>query len=91
MSLFLVQPFTFAEWVDLMENPRVDISHRNHAGGNPTPKRCVDNGTWHFSWDDVMGQELDVQNNFGQSGSFSHSPLQMYPTRSKDSQKCEFC
>lgn len=85
MSLFLVQPFAFVEWVDLMENPRVDISHRN------APKRCVDNGTWHFSWDDVMGQELDVQNNFGQAGSFSHSPFQMYPKRSKDSQKCEFC
>ncbi|KAE9367724.1 hypothetical protein N431DRAFT_416522 [Stipitochalara longipes BDJ] len=59
--------------------------------GSPAPKRCVDNGTWTFSWDDVMGEENDVQNNFGQAGSFSHSPFQMYPTRAVPSEKCEFC
>ncbi|PMD18230.1 hypothetical protein NA56DRAFT_577254 [Hyaloscypha hepaticicola] len=55
------------------------------------PKRCIDNGTWIFSWDDVMGEENDVQNNFGQAGSFFHLPFQIYPTRSVPSQKCEFC
>ena len=74
-----------------MRSWMIEISNRNDACSSPAPKRCVDNGTWHFSWDDVKGQESDVQNNFGQAGSFSHNPFQMYPTRSKDSQKCEFC
>jgi hypothetical protein len=75
----------------LEENARVDIPRRTDTCGSPTPKRCVDNGTWTFSWDDVVGEENDVQNNFGQAGSFSHNPFQMYPTRAVPSEKCEFC
>ncbi|KAF8860478.1 hypothetical protein BDZ45DRAFT_619755 [Acephala macrosclerotiorum] len=52
---------------------------------------CTDNGTWSFSWDDVRGQEDDVQNNFGQAGGFSRSYISMYPTRAVASSKCEFC
>ncbi|KAJ8065515.1 hypothetical protein OCU04_006197 [Sclerotinia nivalis] len=52
---------------------------------------CNDNGTWQFSWDDVMGQEFDVQNNFGQSGSFYRDSISMYPNRAIPSEKCEFC
>ncbi|KAM3065626.1 hypothetical protein ACMFMG_011335 [Clarireedia jacksonii] len=59
------------------------------SAGNPKP--CKDNGTWRFSWDDVRGQESDVQNNFGQSGGFSRAEIDMYPTRDVPSQKCEFC
>jgi hypothetical protein len=54
-------------------------------------KPCVDNGTWTFSYDDVRGQEDDVQNNFGQAGYFTHLPFNMYPTRAIPSLKCEFC
>lgn len=59
------------------------------SAASPTP--CNDNGTWSFSTDDVRGQEDDVQNNFGQSGSFSRSFISMYPKRAVDSEKCEFC
>jgi hypothetical protein len=55
------------------------------------PQACNDNGTWTFSTDDVRGQEVDVQNNFGQSGGFSRSFIAMYPKRAVPSEKCEFC
>jgi hypothetical protein len=39
----------------------------------------------------VRGQENDVQNNFGQAGSFSRSYFQMYPLRAVAAERCEFC
>jgi len=66
-----------------------------HLWGNcgtvDAPQACNDNGTWTFSTDDVRGQEVDVQNNFGQSGYFSRSSIAMYPKRAVPSEKCEFC
>jgi len=52
---------------------------------------CIDHGNWTFSYDDVRGQENDVQNNFGQAGYFNYQPFNMYPIRAIPSSKCEFC
>lgn len=52
---------------------------------------CNDNATWIFSSDDVRGQEDDVQNNFGQAGSFERSVFEMYPLRAVPAERCEFC
>ncbi|TAQ83243.1 hypothetical protein B7494_g8435 [Chlorociboria aeruginascens] len=62
-----------------------------HTWGTCGTGPCIDNGTWQFSYDDVRGQENDVQNNFGQSGGFASSYIGMYPTRTVASTKCEFC
>ncbi|KAH8591425.1 hypothetical protein B0O99DRAFT_268924 [Bisporella sp. PMI_857] len=66
-----------------------------HLWGNcgtaaaPTP--CNDNGTWSFSHDDVSGQQMDPENNFGQYGSFYRSGLSMYPNRAVPVTRCMFC
>ncbi|KAH6674823.1 hypothetical protein B0J14DRAFT_509938 [Halenospora varia] len=70
----------------------LNVTHLYGDCGTPgSPKACVDNGTWSFSWDDVRGQEVDVQNNFGQAGGFYREGVSMYPTRAIASSKCEFC
>jgi hypothetical protein len=55
------------------------------------PVKCNDNGTWAFSHDDVSGQQMDPENNFGQYGGFFREWLRMYPARSVASEKCMFC
>lgn len=44
-----------------------------------------DNASWIFSANDVLGQESDVANNFGQAGSFERDLVTMYPLRSEES------
>ncbi|ESZ90791.1 hypothetical protein SBOR_8820 [Sclerotinia borealis F-4128] len=69
-----------------------NITHLyGNCGTADSPSPCNDNGTWRFSRDDVLGQEFDVQNNFGQSGSFNRDSISMYPKRAILSLKCEFC
>ncbi|KAG9244708.1 hypothetical protein BJ878DRAFT_56739 [Calycina marina] len=68
-----------------------NITHLwGNCGTSAESVPCNDNGTWVFSKDDVVGQEMDVQNNFGQAGSFGRTGLNMYPKRAKASLKPEF-
>ena len=66
--------------------PNLIMSKSAHEG-----PPCNDNATWIFSSDDVRGQENDVQNNFGQAGSFERSVFEMYPLRAVPAERCEFC
>jgi hypothetical protein len=50
-----------------------------------------DTGTFAFSTDDVRGQQMDVENNFGQYGGFSRSFFRVYPERAVPASRCEFC
>lgn len=54
-----------------------------HVWGSGDDDKCgYDNGTWVFSHDDILGQQSDVGNNFGQAGSFEGNFIAMYPSRS---------
>ncbi|KAF4629115.1 hypothetical protein G7Y89_g9035 [Cudoniella acicularis] len=83
---------TFGLFPNSQHEFTLNVTHIYGNCGTPdSPTPCVDNGTWSFSWDDVRGQEQDVQNNFGQSGAFASGGFNMYPTREIASSKCEFC
>lgn len=89
---FQVKSSHYSPWpIWSHEKQQLTYSSVNTAKTREHSKPCVDNGTWLFSYNDVSGQERDVQNNFGQWGTFTHPSFNMYPKRAKESLKCEFC